>query len=435
MPFLGRNPGTTTVTVADGSITTAKLADDAITSAKIADDAVVAAAIADDAVVTAAIADDAVVAAAIADNAVVTAAIADSAVTSAKTVGVTGANPNIFMNGDMSIAQRGTSSTVKGVKTVDRWDAAWGDSGGVTQSQVALTSGGAYDEGHRHAFKMAVTSTNSDNTRYGLFRQKIEAQTIRNSGWQYGSSSSYITMSFWAKSSLAGTYFVTSYAPDSGTAQFYATPFTLSANTWTKITKTIPGNSNIGINDDTGEGLRVNIYLDLGTNYTASDATIGSWGNYTSGKETTDFAQSWLNTGSATFEITGCKLEIGQSATTFEKPDYTTEFKKCQRYYWAIRGDDGPDYSANYGFNLQWSSARFSGWNPFYPIVYPAEMRGIPTFSQIGTWSASNGGSLNCTGYRTRTQCCLGLIGTAHGSGAYQNMNSTDDQLQWDAEL
>ena len=149
MPFLGRNPGTTTVTVADGSITTAKLADDAITSAKIADDAVVAAAIADDAVVTAAIADDAVVAAAIADNAVVTAAIADSAVTSAKTVGVTGANPNIFMNGDMSIAQRGTSSTVKGVKTVDRWDAAWGDSGGVTQSQVALTSGGAYDEGHR----------------------------------------------------------------------------------------------------------------------------------------------------------------------------------------------------------------------------------------------------------------------------------------------
>ena len=193
MPFLGKNPGTTTVTVADGSITTAKLADDAITSAKIADDAVVAAAIADDAVVTAAIADDAVVAAsiaddavvaaaiaddavvaaAIADNAVVTAAIADSAVTSAKTSGVTGANPNIFMNGDMSIAQRGTSSTVKGVKTVDRWDAAWGDSGGVTQSQVALTSGGAYDEGHRHAFKMAVTSTNSGNDRYGLFLSLI----------------------------------------------------------------------------------------------------------------------------------------------------------------------------------------------------------------------------------------------------------------------
>ena len=82
--------------IADGSISTAKLADDAITSAKIA------------------------------DNAVVTASIADSAVTSAKTSGVTGANPNIFMNGDMSIAQRATSSTVKGVKTVDRWDAAWG---------------------------------------------------------------------------------------------------------------------------------------------------------------------------------------------------------------------------------------------------------------------------------------------------------------------
>ena len=391
--------------IADGSISTAKLADDAITSAKIA------------------------------DNAVVTASIADSAVTSAKTSGVTGANPNIFMNGDMSIAQRATSSTVKGVKTVDRWDAAWGDSGGVTQSQVALTSGGAYDEGHRHAFKMAVTSTNSGNDRYGLFRQKIEARTIRNSGWQYGSSSSYITMSFWAKSSLAGTYFVTSYAPDSGTAQFYATPFTLSAGTWTKITKTIPGNSNIGINDDTGEGLRLNIYLDLGTNYTASDATIGSWGNYTSGKETTDFAQSWLNTGSATFEITGCKLEIGQTATTFEKPDYTSEFAKCQRHYWTIRGDEGQDYSNNYGFLVQWGSARTSGWSPSFNLFHPVEMRAIPTVTQVGTWGVNNGGTMSFSGYRSKMHTGLGLTSTTAGSAAYQHFNSTDDAITFDAEL
>ena len=84
---------------------------------------------------------------------------------------------------------------------------------------------------------------------------------------------------------------------------------------------------------------------------------------------------------------------------------------------------------------MQWSSARFSGWNPFFPVIYPQEMRAIPTFSQTGTWSASNGGSLNCTGYRTLTQCCLGLTGTTHGSGTYQNMNSTDDRIQWDAEL
>jgi len=382
---------------------------------------------------TLSLADDAITSAKIADNAIVTAAIADDAVTTAKTT-VTSTNPNILINGDMAIAQRATSSTVTGIKTVDRWSAAWGGGGGITQSQVALTSGGAYDEGHRHAFKMAVTSANSANARYAQVNYKVESQQIRNSGWQYNSASSYVTISFWVKASLAGTYWLSFYCPDTNT-QYYSTSFALSAATWTKITKTFPGGSNITFNDDTGNGLQIDIYLDYGTDLTASDATLNSWHTFASGKYMTDFAQSWFNTGSATFEVTGCKLEIGQSATTFEKPDYTTEFKKCQRYYWVIRGDDGPDYSNNYGFNLQWSSARFSGWNPFFPVIYPAEMRGIPTFSQTGTWSASNGGTLNCTGYRTRTQCCLGLTGTTHGSGTYQNMNSTDDRIQWDAEL
>tara|TARA_B100001250_G_scaffold338042_1_gene305030 strand:+ start:304 stop:1503 length:1200 start_codon:yes stop_codon:yes gene_type:complete len=389
--------------------------------------------LADDAITSAKIADDAVVAAAIADNAVVTAAIADDAVTSAKTT-VTSTNPNILINGDMAIAQRATSSTVTGIKTVDRWSAAWGGGGGITQSQVALTSGGAYDEGHRHAFKMAVTSTNSANGRYAQVNYKVESQQIRNSGWQYNSASSYVTISFWAKASLAGTYWLSFYCPDTNT-QYYSTSFALSAATWTKITKTFPGGSNITFNDDTGNGLQIDIYLDYGTDLTASDATLNSWHTFASGKYMTDFAQSWFNTGSATFEVTGCKLEVGQSATTFEKPDYTTEFKKCQRYYWVIRGDDGPDYSANYGFVIQWSSSRFSGWNPFFPVVYPAEMRGIPTFSVTGTLASSNGGTLNCTGYRTRTQCGLGMTGTTATSGSYWNMNSTDDRIQWDAEL
>ena len=113
MPFIGQAPASD---VLDGSITSSKLANDSVTSS------------------------------AIADNAVVTAAIADDAVTAAKTT-VTSTNPNILINGDMAIAQRGTSSTVTGIKTVDRWHAGWGGGGGITQSQVALTSGGAYDEG------------------------------------------------------------------------------------------------------------------------------------------------------------------------------------------------------------------------------------------------------------------------------------------------
>ena len=246
--------------------------------------------LADDAITSAKIADDAITSALIADNAVVTAAIADDAVTSAKTT-VTSTNPNLIINGDMAIAQRGTSSTSSGIKTVDRWNALW-TGGGITQSQVALTSGGAYDEGHRHAFKMAVTSVNSANNRYAQMRYIPEAKDIRNFGWQYTSGSSYITVSFWVKSSLAGTYFLSMYGPDSGTAQIYSTSYTLSAATWTKVTKTIPGGSNIVLNDDTGVGFYIDIRLDLGTDYTASDATVNAWNDRVASdaKTTTDLS-------------------------------------------------------------------------------------------------------------------------------------------------
>ena len=381
------------------------------------------------------LADDAITSAKIADNAVVTAAIADDAVTSAKTT-VTSTNPNLIINGDMAIAQRGTSSTSTGIKTVDRWNALW-TGGGITQSQVALTSGGPYDEGHRHAFKMAVTSVNSANNRYAQMRYIPEAKDIRNFGWQYTSGSSYITVSFWAKSSLAGTYFFSMYGPDSGTAQIYSTSYALAADTWTKITKTIPGGSNIVLNDDTGIGFYIDIRLDLGTDYTASDATINAWADRVASdaKTTTDFAQSWFNTGSATFEVTGVKLEVGQSATTFEKLDYTAEFAKCQRYYWTIRGDEGQDYSNNYGFLVQWGSARTSGWSPFFNLFHPVEMRAIPTVTQVGTWGVNNGGTMSFSGYRSKMHTGLGLTSTTAGSAAYQHFNSTDDAITFDAEL
>ena len=307
-------------------IPTASIQDDAITSAKIADDAVV----------TAAIADDAVVAAAIADNAVVTAAIADDAVTSAKTTGVI-TNPNIVINGSMEVIQRqppSASSTAAGYKTVDRWNSTWGGtSAGITQAQVALTSGGPYDEGHRHVLKCTNTSNTTDAGKWFYIRQGVEAKILRNCGWQYNSTSSYVTYSFWAKSSLAGTYYVVMYTAD-GTPQSFRKSFTLSAATWTKVSVTIPGAANITIDDNTGLGCNLDIHVDRGTNYTGSGGIAdGSWGQHASATGTPDYAQAWQNTSSATFEVTGCKLELGQTATSYDHIGFDKELERCQRYY------------------------------------------------------------------------------------------------------
>lgn len=369
------------------------------------------------------LADDAITSAKIADNAVVTAAIADDAVTAAKTT-VTSTNPNILINGDMSIAQRGTSSTSSGIKTVDRWSASWGGGGGITQSQVALTSGGAYDEGHRHAFKMAVTSTNSANGRYAQVNYKVESQQIRNSGWQYNSASSYVTISFWAKASLAGTYWLSFYCPDTNT-QYYSTSFALSAATWTKITKTFPGGSNITFDDDTGNGLQIDIYLDYGTDLTASDATLNSWHTFASGKYMTDFAQSWFNTGSATFEVTGCKLEIGQSATTFEKPDYTTELKKCFRYYQKITN------AAGFSMLGVASSTSTAYFDLYYERKRATPSFGLPTASVTGNGVAplTAGGSYPTDATGTLTALKIGKTSCRLDAESFGGL--TDDGPSW----
>jgi hypothetical protein len=326
--------------------------------------------LADDAITSAKIADDAITSALIADNAVVTAAIADDAVTSAKTT-VTAPNPNILINGSMEVIQRqppSASSTVTGYKTVDRWNANWGGtSAGITQAQVALTSGGPYDEGHRNVFKCTNTSNTTAADKWFYIRQGLEAKIIRNCGWQYNSTSSYITYSFWAKSSLAGTYYVFMYSVD-GTPQSFRKSFALSAATWTKVSVTIPGAANITIDDNTGLGFNLDIQVDRGTDYTGSGGIAdNAWGQHVGATGTPDFAQAWQNTSSATFEVTGCKLELGQTATTFEKPDYQTELVKCQRYWYKMAHGHATLYVGDYGgFSMA-------------VMHHPVEMRATPT--------------------------------------------------------
>ena len=154
---------------------------------------------------------------------------------------------NLIINGAMNVAQRGTSSTSDDYQTVDRF--AKDESGtdeSLTQAQVDVASGTTpYTLGFRKAFKITngnQTSGAGTSDRAGI-AYKIEAQDIATSGWNYLSSSSYITFTYWVKSSVAQNFYNT-FKSDDGTSQRYVTETgSLSADTWTKITKTIPGNS------------------------------------------------------------------------------------------------------------------------------------------------------------------------------------------------
>tara|TARA_A100001201_G_scaffold92181_1_gene80327 strand:+ start:136 stop:1209 length:1074 start_codon:yes stop_codon:yes gene_type:complete len=244
---------------------------------------------------------------------------------------------NLIINGAMQVAQRGTSATNSGYGTVDRFRVQHsGTDEAPTQEQVDVASGTTpYTLGFRKALR--ITNGNqtsgagtSDSTHFQYY---AESQDIANSGWNYLSSSSFVTLSFWIKSSVAQNFQGRVRTRD-GTSQNYAFETgSLSADTWTKITKTIPGNSNLQFDNDTAKNFQIDIFAFLGTDDTSSAVSLDTWATYTSGTQVKDVTSTWYTTNNATLEITGVQLEVGSVATDFEHKSFGQELSLCERYY------------------------------------------------------------------------------------------------------
>jgi len=333
-----------------------------------------------------------------------------------------GTSKNIIINGAMQVAQRGSSSTTAGYQTVDRFVASWsGQDEAPTQAQVDVASGTTpYTLGFRKAFKI----TNGNQTGgagasdLAYYEHHIEAQDIASSGWNYTSSSSNITLSFWVKSSVSQDFKGYLRTAD-GTSQIY--PYstgTLSADTWTKVTKTIPGNSNLQFDNNNESGLQLYLWPYIGTTYTDAGVTENAWAAYASGTRTPVSATTWWTTNDATIEITGVQLEVGSVATDFEHRSFAEELALCQRYYYRwTAGASGNKYL--------WIGQAYSSSACFGVIrTLPVTMRAIPTASASGTFtpfgddgSVAGHSAFSSTNIDNNTVNDLATTGWSGGSG------------------
>ena len=290
-------------------------------------------------------------------------------------------NRNLIINGAMQVAQRGTSYTGGGYATVDRFFVDYAGLDEVpTQAQVDVASGTTpYSLGFRKAWKITNGNQTSGAGAADVFYidQKIEAQNLAQSGWNYTSSSSNITLSFWIKSSVAQS-FKGSLKTIDGTAQiFHFETGSLTADTWTKITKTISGNSNLQFDINNEAGLDLIIHAFAGTDYTNNSAVENAWQAYSSGifggKDNTS---TWYTTNDATLEITGFQLEVGSVATDFEHRSFAQELDLCKRYY--FRNTSVVAY-ARFAIGQSVNSG-----GSHHRIQYPVAMRAAPTFGSGG---------------------------------------------------
>ena len=324
-------------------------------------------------------------------------------------------NRNLIINGAFQVAQRGTSSTSNGYKTVDRWSHNAGDHGvTVTFSQQSTTSSDTpYQNGFSNFFRIALSGAGTANAAaYAEVLTKLEAQDIANSGWNFKSSSSNITLSFWVRPSTNQTFYglIRSY---DGTAYANAFSFTASGNnTWTKITKTIPGNSNLQFDNNNAVGLQLLITPFYGTDYT-NDRALDTWTTFDSANYFPDMASTWLTAGASTFDITGVQLEVGDVATDFEHRSFGQELLRCQRYFVVVRQSTGMCGDSN-------GSSQVRELN----IPIPVAMRATPTVESGITyhmWHGDNGGKNNdgtamtISSYNNET-CLVGVLNGFSGN-------------------
>ena len=337
---------------------------------------------------------------------------------------------NRIINGDMRIDQRNAGTevnpAVSGSYYLDRWLVAASaaskfkigqNAGAVTPptgytSYLGCTSLSAYTVGAAETFNV---------------RQQIEGLNVSDLAWGTASAST-VTLSFWVRSSLTGTF--GGSIRNSGATRAYPYSYTISvANTWEQKTITIAGDtSGTWL---TTNGIGINLNFGLGSGATVS-GTAGAWAsaNYTSATGAT----SVVGTNAATWYVTGVQLEVGTVATPFERQIFSNQLAQCQRYYYFLGGET-PYQNIN---TVIWYTAT----ECVGQFSYPVTMRGVPTVSKTGNWTGlgngTAGNSINADQINTKN-LQLGALGGSGGTFGYGTIlrgnNDTSLRVTFSAEL
>ena len=345
----------------------------------------------------------------------------------------------LIINGDMAVAQRNTGTVAQadgsneGYATVDRMQTTFSNSAGGTITTSRDTTA---PTGFGQSMKFDVTSadTSVGSTHIVYTEHTLEAQVIRNSGWNYTSSSSYLTLSFQIRSSKTGTYCVF-FQTNDGSAKMYTVEYTISsADTWEQKVITVPGNSNLTFNNDSGKGLIVAWVWAVGTD---RDGTAETWTDVAYG---TSNQVNFLDNTSNVAYITGVQLEVGQFTSStlpaFQHESFGDNLRRCLRYCYQITSDASVDTDI-----VAMTGTGSAGFGAFR---YPVQMRGNPAVSvtadgDFSLFGDTSSGLSSLRGDRINTNSCGLVTDTSVSSGDSASLRLDSDSgnkyLRFDAEL
>ena len=298
------------------------------------------------------------------------------------------AGKNLLDNAGFLVSQKGTSFSITNpnapLRGIDRW--TYRRSGTFANVRFTVSQSTGPSAGNLpHAMKIETTTVEgnnpNDNEAIG-FGQGIERQDIEHIGFGTNTCKP-LAMSFYVKSSITGTFYCAVYVATH--AQVVHKSYTVSsADTWEYKTLTFPALTSGTANSVADNAIGAHIYWVIDSVAHAS-GTAGSYRDTTGADNNPLFPPSgtsstgFVNTSGATFEISGCKLEVGEQATPLEHRSYADELAKCQRYFVRFDASTQGDY-ARIGTAVQTSSTVARG-----SIPLPVPMRTEPSSAYSGT--------------------------------------------------
>ena len=347
---------------------------------------------------------------------------------------------NLFINGDMRIAQRGTSVsgvTANAYTSTDRFFTELNTAGTWTSAQDTDVPSG---QGFVNSMKWSCTTANASlsSNSYFSINQKIEGQNLYY--LKFGTSSAEsLTASFWVKSNKTGTYIYYIYSHQ---VRIICKTFTIdSSDTWEKKTITFDGDTISAITSTNAFGITSGFVLVAGSDRT-SGTQNNAWTAYTASELAPSQTVNLADSTSNYINITGVQLEAGTTASDFEFLPFDVNLQRCLRYYYLHASGLGKSFGAGVYYTSNYVMQASS---------YPVFMRATPSLEQVtGTGyytifrnSASDAFDdfiLNVSG-STRTNekffeiyNASDMSGTV-GHGGFFRTNNASAFLAFDAEL
>jgi len=294
-------------------------------------------------------------------------------------------NRNVIINGSMNVAQRGTSETGIGASsgyfTVDRYKLQVGatSAGRLTMTQEAITD----LPGFANCAKLACTTADTSIAAGELliFRQILEGQDLQQFA-KGTSDAKEFTVSFYVKGNASATYVCELF--DGDNSRQISKTFSVTTS-WTRVVLTFPADTTGAFADDNDISLYLQIWLHSGSNYSSGTLNSTSWASNTNANRAVGI-DSFFDSTSRTFFITGVQIEVGPQATPFEHEPVAVTLSKCQRYFYSAGHQNG-HVTTRYGASTYRSRMYFERRMRANPTITfsPTDGSNIRVYASNGT--------------------------------------------------